>query len=52
MDNIALLEKQSLVNVGSGFTTIDEEQYGDFSIEIDEFDDKYVRFTPKDAFNT
>jgi len=51
-DNIALLEKQSLVNVGSGFTTIDEEQYGDFSIEIDEFNDKYVRFTPKDPFNT
>jgi len=51
-NNIAFLEKQSLVNVGSGFTTTDGEQYGDFSIEIDEFGDKYVRFTPKDAFNT
>ena len=51
-NNIAILEKQSLVNVGSGFTTIVGEQYGDFSIEIDEFDDKYLRFTPKDPYNT
>ena len=51
-NNIAVLENQSLVNVGSGFTTINGDQYGDFSVEIDEFDDKYVRFTPKDAFNT
>jgi len=51
-NNIAILEKQSLVNVGSGFTTIDGEQYGDFSIETDEFNDKYIRFTPKDPFNT
>ena len=50
--SIGILEKQSLVNVGSGMTTIDEEQYGDFSIETDEFGDTYVRFTPKDAFDT
>ena len=46
--NIAILEKQSLVNVGSGLTTVDGEQYGEFSIE----DDKYLRFTPKDPYDT
>ena len=50
--NIVMLQKQSLVNVGTGFTTLNDEQYGDFSIEIDKFDDKYLRFTPKDPFNT
>ena len=37
--NIAILEKQSLVNVGTGLTSASGEQYGDFSIETDEFDD-------------
>ena len=50
--NIGILEKQSLVNVGSGLTTIDGEQYGDFSIEDDEFGDTYIRFTPKDPYDT
>jgi hypothetical protein len=50
--NIGILEKQSLVNVGSGLTTIDGEQYGDFSLEDDEFGDTYVRFTPKDPYDT
>ena len=50
--NIGILEKQSLVNVGTGFTTNNEEQYGDFSIETDEFGDTFVRFTPVDAFDT
>ena len=49
--NIAILEKQSLVNVGSGFTTQDGEQYGDFSVESDEFGNNYLRFTPEDPFN-
>ena len=43
--NIGILEKQSLVNVGTGFTTNNEEQYGDFSIETNEFGDTFVRFT-------
>jgi hypothetical protein len=50
--NIGVLEKQSLVNVGSGATTNDGEQYGDFSLENDEFGDTFVRFTPKDPFDT
>ena len=49
--NITILEKQSLVNVGSGFTTQNGEQYGDFSIESDVFGDNYLRFTPEDPFN-
>ncbi len=50
--NIGVLEKQSLVNVGSGATTNDGEQYGDFSLENNEFGDTVVRFTPKDPFDT
>ena len=49
---IGILEKQSLVNVGSGLTTNNGEQYGNFSIEDDEFGDTFVRFTPKDPFDT
>ena len=49
---IGILEKQSLVNVGSGLTTVDGEQYGEFSIETDEFGENYLRFTPKDAYDT
>jgi len=49
---IGILEKQSLVNVGSGLTTVDGEQYGDFSIETNEFGENYLRFTPKDAYDT
>ena len=51
-ENNIILEKQSLVNVGSGFTTQDGEQYGDFSLESDELGDTYLRFTPVDAFDT
>ena len=50
--NITILEKQSLVNVGTGLTSTSAEQYGDFSIETDEFDDKHLRFTPKDPYDT
>ena len=50
--NIAILEKQSLSNVGSGLTISEQEKYGDFSIETNEFDEKYIRFTPKDPFDT
>ena len=50
--NIAILEKQSLVNIGTGLTSASGEQYGNFSIETDEFDTKYLRFTPKDPYNT
>ena len=50
--NIGVLEKQSLVNVGSGVMTNGGEQYGDFSIENDNFGDTYIRFTPKDPFDT
>ena len=34
------LEKQSLVNVGLGFTTENDEQYGDFDL-TDEFGDTF-----------
>lgn len=51
-ENNLVLEKQSLVNVGSGFTTRDGELYGDFSLESNEFGETYLRFTPVDAFDT
>ena len=49
--NIGILEKQSLSNVGSELN-VDEEQHGNFSLEDDEFGDTYIRFTPKDPFDT
>ena len=51
-NNSFILEKQSLVNVGSALTHQNNEEYGDFSIQTDEFDNTYLRFTPKDPFNT
>ena len=51
-DNKLVLEKQSLVNVGLGFTTENGEQYGDFSLETDEFGDTFLRFTPEDPYDT
>jgi len=50
--NSFILEKQSLVNVGTGLTHNDDEEYGDFSIESDSFGTNYLRFTPKDPFDT
>jgi len=47
-----ILEKQSLVNVGAGFTAESGEQYGDFSVATDDFGTRYLRFEPKDPFNT
>ena len=51
-NNKLVLEKQSLVNVGLGFTTENDEQYGDFSLETDEFGDTFLRFTPEDPYDT
>ena len=51
-ENSFILEKQSLSNVGTGLTHIDDEEYGVFSIESDSFGTNYLRFTPKDPFNT
>jgi len=50
--NKLVLEKQSLVNVGLGFTTENDEQYGDFSLETDEFGVTFLRFTPEDPYDT
>ncbi len=51
-NNSFIFEKQSLVNVGSGLTHQDDEEYGNFSIESDEFGTSYLRFVPNDPFNT
>ena len=51
-NNKLVLEKQSLVNVGLGFTTENDEQYGDFSLETDDFGDTFLRFTPEDPYDT
>jgi hypothetical protein len=34
-----------------GVVNRDGEQYGDFSIEIDEFNDSYLTFVPEDSYN-
>jgi hypothetical protein len=46
-----LLEKGSIVNVGSGLTHISGEELGSFSIIQDQFNDTYLRFTPVDPYN-
>ena len=48
-NNSYLVQKGSVVNasVGSGIT-----QYGDIAIEVDEFEDSYLRFNPEDAYDT
>jgi hypothetical protein len=50
-NNSFIFEKQSLVNVGTGLTHQDNEEYGSFTIESDEFGVNYLRFTPNDPFN-
>jgi hypothetical protein len=52
-NNNFLVEKGSVVNVGSGSTLHSpDEQYGDLSIVVDEFNDSYLRFVPEDAYDT
>jgi hypothetical protein len=45
-----LLEKGTIVNVGTGLTHISGEQLGSFSIILDQ-SDSYLRFTPVDPYN-
>ena len=47
-----LLEKATLVNVGSGLTHISGEEIGKFSIITNEFNETYLQFKPFDPFNT
>ena len=44
-------EQETLVNVGTGFTHIEGESYGDFELIRTEFEETYLRFTPKDPFD-
>ena len=46
-----LLEKGSIVNVGTGLTHISGEEIGSFSIFTNEFDENYLQFTPTDPYN-
>ena len=46
-----LLEKGTLVNVGSGLAHIPGEEIGSFSIVKDEFNETYLQFQPSDPFN-
>ena len=46
------LEQESLANVGTGITHIDGELYGEFSLVTTEFEETFLRFTPKDPFTT
>jgi len=47
-----LLEKGTLVNVGSGLTHSSGEEIGTFSIITNTFNETYLQFKPFDAFNT
>jgi hypothetical protein len=51
-NNSFIMEKGSLVNVGSGLTHKIDDEYGSFSIEGNELGINYLIFTPKDPFNT
>jgi len=46
------LEQESLANVGTGITHLDGELYGEFSLVTTEFEETFLRFTPKDPFTT
>ena len=47
-----LLEKGTLVNVGSGIQHIAGEEIGKFSIVTNEFNETYLQFKPFEPFNT
>jgi predicted RNA-binding protein with TRAM domain len=46
-----LLEKGTIVNVGTGITHISGEELGSFSIIVDELKNSYLRFIPVDPYN-
>jgi ElaB/YqjD/DUF883 family membrane-anchored ribosome-binding protein len=51
--NSFLAEKSTLVNTGVGLTHISGEPIGEFILITDDVDDSnYLRFVPKDPFNT
>jgi hypothetical protein len=46
-----LLEKGTIVNVGTGLTHISEEEIGSFTIFKNEFNETYLKFSPNDPYN-
>ena len=48
--NSYINEQETLVNVGIGSAHIEGESYGDFELVRTEFEETYLRFTPKDPF--
>ena len=46
-----ILEKGTIVNVGTGLTHISGEELGSFSIVTNEFNETYLQFTPTDPYN-
>jgi len=51
IDNF-LMQKGSIVNVGTGLTQISGEEIGSFSIFTNEYDETYLQFIPTDPYNT
>ena len=47
-----ILEQESLVNVGIGTSHIEGELYGKFELVTTKFEETFLRFIPKDPFNT
>ena len=48
-DNNFILEKASLDNSGTEVNHLEDKSYGTFSIFVNEFNDSFLRFTPKDS---
>ena len=46
-----ILQKGTVYNVGLGFTSYSTEEYGNFSIITDIYDDTYLRFNPTNPYD-
>ena len=50
-DNNFILEKANLDNSDTAVNYLEEKSYGTFSIFVNEFNDSFLRFTPKNAIS-
>jgi hypothetical protein len=51
-NDLFLAEKSTIVNAGTEIIHVPEETIGEFLLISDDNDDNYLRFVPKDPFNT
>tara|TARA_Y100000004_G_scaffold84113_1_gene94425 strand:+ start:476 stop:14077 length:13602 start_codon:yes stop_codon:yes gene_type:complete len=50
--NSYILEKETISNKNTEYSSVEGGHYGDFSLETNEFDETFLRFTPHDPYNT